>query len=166
MSEFEEKIIDYMKAHKINAEHLSFNESCHSVAEAAEAAGASTQDFVKNICLLGPNGELAVAIVRGNDRVDTKKTAKFLGLKKVRMATAEEILKRTGYPCGGTPSFGFDATFLIDHNVLDMPLVYTGGGSQTSLIKSTPQVLLAANKGMITDIIKEPVQKAHNNAPG
>ncbi|EEG78536.1 aminoacyl-tRNA deacylase [Dethiobacter alkaliphilus] len=154
MSELEKKIKDFMSTNNISAEHLSFNESCHSVAEAAEAAGASTEEFVKNICLLGPDGELAVAIVRGNDRVDTKKAARYLGLKKMRMANAEEILQRTGYPCGGTPSFGFEATFLIDKNVMDMPVLYSGGGSQTSLIKSTPQALLAANEGSVTDLVK------------
>lgn len=155
MKEFEAKIIEYIHANQIDAEHLRFSESCHSVAEAAEAAGASPDDFVKNICLLGSEGELAVAIVRGNDRVDTKKAAKALGIKKMRMATAEEILDRTGYPCGGTPSFGFTATFLMDKNVLDMPLVFSGGGSQLSLIKTTPQELLDANKGMVTTLIKE-----------
>lgn len=154
MGTFAQKVVDYIENNKLNAEHLQFNVSCHSVDEAAEAAGATADDFVKNICLLGPDGELAVAIVRGVDRVNTKKVARLLGVKKVRMATAEEILERTGFPCGGTPSFGFNATFYVDEQVLSMPVLYTGGGSQTSLVKSTPQDIIAANKATIADIIK------------
>ena len=127
---------------------------CHSVAEAAEAAGVTSEDFVKNICLLGPDGELAVAIVRGADRVNPKKVARLLGIKKTRMANAEEILEKTGFPCGGTPSFGFNATFIVDERVLSMPAIYTGGGSQTSLVKSTPQDIIAANNSTVADIIK------------
>ena len=154
MKELEQKIINYISENNIEAEHLSFTVSCHSVDEAAEAAGVTADDFVKNICLLGPEGELAVAIIRGVDRVDTKKAAKILGLKKTRMATAEEILNYTGFPCGGTPSFGFTATFLMDEKVFTIPLVYTGGGSQTSLVKATPNTLSNANNAIVADIIK------------
>lgn len=154
MDTFAQRILDYIEINKINAEHLQFSVSCHSVEEAAEAAGVTSDDFVKNICLLGPDRELAVAIVRGVDRVNTKKVAQLLGVKKTRMATAEEILERTGFPCGGTPSFGFKAKFLVDEQVLSMSVIYTGGGSQTSLVRSTPQDIIAANNATIADIIK------------
>jgi Cys-tRNA(Pro)/Cys-tRNA(Cys) deacylase len=154
MNRQEERIIAYIEQHELDAQHLRFDVSCHSVAEAAAAAGAREDEFVKNICLLGPDGELAVAIVRGMDRVDTKKAAAVVGCKKMRMATAEEILEKTGFPCGGTPSFGFAAVFLIDKNVLPMPLLYTGGGSQTSLVRTTPAALQSAKRALIADIVK------------
>ena len=47
--------------------------------------------------------------------------------------TPDEMLAKTGYPCGGTPSFGFAATFLIDPRVMRKDEVYTGGGSETTL---------------------------------
>ena len=53
-------------------------------------------------------------IVKGEDRVDATRVRKVLGVKKVRIATAEEMLQKTGYPCGGTPSFGYPTRFLID----------------------------------------------------
>ncbi|MDW7651414.1 MAG: YbaK/EbsC family protein [Bacillota bacterium] len=155
MKELEQKIIDYIRDHNIEAKHLSFDVSCHSVDEAAEAAGASAKEFVKNICLVDPAGGIAVAIVRGCDRVSTKKAAKILGVKKTRMATPDEILENTGFPCGGTPSFGFNCNFLIDEKVLDMPVVYTGGGSQTSLVKTTPKALITANNADIVDLTKD-----------
>jgi Cys-tRNA(Pro)/Cys-tRNA(Cys) deacylase len=154
MKELEERIIQYIHQRQMDAQHLRFNVSCHSVAEAAAAVGAREDELVKNICLLGPDGELAVAILRGSDRVDTRKAAQVLGLKKTRMATAEEILARTGFPCGGTPSFGFEAVFLMDEKVFLMPLAYTGGGSGMSLVKSTPQELRRANNAIIADIAK------------
>lgn len=154
MNEQEKKIAEYIRENNLSAEHLCFEVSCHSVDEAAQAVGATADDLVKNLCLLGPGGELAVAIVRGIDRLCTKKAAGVLGLKKTRMANPDEILARTGFPCGGTPSFGFSAIFLIDSKVMEMPVIYTGGGSVTSLVKTTPQILISANHAIIADITK------------
>src|SRR5512146_1006322 len=104
---YENKLKGFMEANRIEGEHLVFNRSCHSVAEAAEAAGVRAEDLVKNICMVDSNGEFIVAIVKGEDRASTSRAAKFTGSKSARLATPEEILHRTGYPCGGTPSFGF-----------------------------------------------------------
>ena len=104
-------------------EHLTFDQSTHSVAEAAAVLGVTPQDLVKNICLMAPDGRLVVAIVRGEDRVSPALVAEALGLDgKPRLATAEEILARTGYPMGGTPSFGFDALFVMDEHTFEKPV--------------------------------------------
>ena len=151
---FAQKLQAYIAEHQLAAEHLTFSVSCHSVDEAAAAVGAASDEIVKNICLVGPDDSFIVAIVRGKDRVDRKKAAQVLTLGKLRMATPAEILERTGFPCGGTPSFGFTPIFLMDKRVLALPYVYTGGGSENSLVKARPQVLLAANQAVICDIIK------------
>ena len=138
----------------ISAEHLVFNESTRSVAEAAKAAGVTPQDFVKNICMIDSNGSLVVGIVKGEDRVSTSRVAKLLGVETVRVATPDEILARTGYPCGGTPSYGYHARFLIDERVLQKDVVYTGGGSVNSLVKIRPSDLLRANGGEVVRLRK------------
>jgi len=156
MSEpYEQRIRDYITRNAVQAEHLSFEQSCHSVAEAAEAAGAVPEDFVKNICLLTPDEELVVVIVKGEDRVSLLKVADALGVDgKMRLATPSEILAWTGYPCGGTPSFGFAALFLIDERVFEKEVVFTGGGSESSLIKVSPDELRRANQGIVAHLRK------------
>ncbi len=144
---YERKLKNFIKENQISCEHLIFSECCHSVAEAAHAAGVNPRDFVKNVCLVDARGSIVVAIVKGEDRVDTARVAKVLGVKKVRIATAEEMLQKTGYPCGGTPSFGYPARFLIDERVMEIDVVYSGGGSEYSLTKMRPADLLRANQG-------------------
>jgi prolyl-tRNA editing enzyme YbaK/EbsC (Cys-tRNA(Pro) deacylase) len=68
------------------------------------------------------------------------------------MATPDEILEKTGYPCGGTPSFGYEAMFLVDPRVMEREVVYTGGGSETSLVKIGTEELVRANHGTILRI--------------
>jgi prolyl-tRNA editing enzyme YbaK/EbsC (Cys-tRNA(Pro) deacylase) len=151
---YEKKLKRFIQDQQISCEHLTFFERCHSVAEAARAAGVTPQVFVKNVCLVDPRGSIVVAIVKGEDRVDTSRVAKVLGVKKVRIATAEEMLEKTGYPCGGTPSFGYPARFLIDERVMEMEAVYSGGGSEYSLTKMRPVDLVRANAGGVIRVRK------------
>jgi Cys-tRNA(Pro)/Cys-tRNA(Cys) deacylase len=154
MNPYEQKLLLFIEEHDIQAEHLSFEQSCRSVAEAAQAVNASPEDLVKNICLIDTHGQPVIAIVKGEDRVSTSRIAQALTIDPPRMATAEEILEKTGYPCGGTPSFGYQATFLIDPRVMEKEVVFTGGGSETSLVKIAPQELVRANKGTVVRIRK------------
>jgi prolyl-tRNA editing enzyme YbaK/EbsC (Cys-tRNA(Pro) deacylase) len=151
---YEEKLKMHMKENGIAGEHLTFSQSCHSVAEAAQAAGVRHEDFVKSICMVDSGGQLIVAIVKGEHRASTSRVAKVVKAGAVRVATPEEVFEKTGYPCGGTPSFGFPATFLIDTKVMEMEFVYMGGGSETSLVKIRPQEIIKASRGEVVKIRK------------
>jgi Cys-tRNA(Pro)/Cys-tRNA(Cys) deacylase len=151
---FEEKLKSFMQAQGIQGEHRVFSQSCHSVAEAAVAVGGSPQDIVKNVCMLDEKARFIVAIVKGEGRASTSRVAQALGVQKVRTASPEEVLERTGYPAGGTPSFGYEAIFLIDPKVMEKEKVYTGGGSENSLVLIDPKELHRANQGQIVRIRK------------
>ena len=152
--QYEDRLKSFMGENGIDALHLTFSQSCHSVAEAAEAAGVTARDFVKNICMVDGTGRLIVGIVKGEDRVSTSRVAKVLNTEGVRTATPEEILEMTGYPCGGTPSFGYPATFLVDQKAFEMEYVYTGGGSERSLVKIRPSEIVKGNKAEAVRIRK------------
>ncbi|EFH81053.1 aminoacyl-tRNA deacylase [Ktedonobacter racemifer] len=152
MNRYEQRLRTYLEEQHIQAEHLSFDQPCHSVAEAARAVNASPEELVKNICLLDGDGQLTTAIVKGEDRVSVSRIAKALQKDGLRLATPEEILEKTGYPCGGTPSFGYPAMFLIDPKVMERELVFTGGGSETSLVKIRTTELVRANQGTLLRI--------------
>ena len=154
MNPYEEKLKKFIEDHNIQGEYLQFNQSCHSVLEAARAAKVQAEDCVKNICLIDSEGSLIVAIVRGNDRVSTSRIGKTLHIERPRTATPDEILQKTGYPCGGTPSFGYPAKFLIDPAVIEKEMVLTGGGSEYALVKISPKELQKTNQGEILKIRK------------
>ena len=154
MNEYEEVLKGFMKTNKIHGECLTFDESCHSVEEAAQALNGSPEDFVKSICMVDEKGSLIVAIVKGDDRASTSRVAKALQCERPRIASPEEILEKTGYPVGGVPPFGYEATFLVDPKVMEAHTVYGGGGSENSLIKISPKELQRANKGVIVRVRK------------
>lgn len=151
-NEYEEKLKVFMQDNGIEGVFLSFQESCHTADEAASAAGVTPQDIVKSICMIGANNDLIVAIVRGDDRASTSRVAKHFATERPRTADANIILDKTGYPCGGTPAFGYPATFLIDLRVMDRKEVYAGGGSDRTLVRLSPQELLKANQAEVVRV--------------
>src|SRR5438046_10489442 len=96
---FEQRLQAYLQEQHIQAEHLSFDQPCHSVEEAARAVNASPQELVKNICLLDSDGRLITAIVKGEDRVSISRTAKTLQSEGLRLTNPEEHLENTGATC-------------------------------------------------------------------
>lgn len=154
MNSYEEKLKTYLLEKNVEAEHLSFKESCHSVEDAAKAANANMEDFVKNICMIDNEGRLIVAIVKGEDRASTTRVSEALNIERPRLASPDEVREKTGYPCGGTPSFGYEAQFLIDPHVMEKEFVYTGGGSENSLVKISSKELKKANQGEMVRIRK------------
>jgi prolyl-tRNA editing enzyme YbaK/EbsC (Cys-tRNA(Pro) deacylase) len=152
MSEYEEKIRKYIKINNIQAKLLTFDQSTHSVAEAAAAVKAQPEDFVKSICMIGPNEALIVAIVKGEHRASTRRVAKALNIARPRLANPVEMRQKSGYPAGGTPAFGYNAMFLMDPKVLDKEFVYSGGGSENALILMSPKEMKKANGAKIVRI--------------
>jgi prolyl-tRNA editing enzyme YbaK/EbsC (Cys-tRNA(Pro) deacylase) len=148
------KIKDYIRITGLEAEHLEFEESCHTVEEAAVAVNCTANEIVKNICMVDTEGNFIVAIVMGTDRASSKRVAKALKIERPIMANEEEVLKNTGFPIGAVPSFGFEAIFLVDPKVLELEYVYTGGGTTNSLIKVKVSELLKVNKGKVVRIRK------------
>lgn len=148
-SYFEQKLLAFIHECQINCQHLIFEQSTHSVDEAARAAGATAQDFVKSVCLISKRGQIVVAIVKGEDRADRAAVQALAGAGKLGIASPSEMLERTGYPAGGTPPFGFDALFFVDQRVMEREFVFAGGGSPNALIRISPQEMLRANGGMV-----------------
>lgn len=150
---FEQKLLEFIRANNVQAEHLVFKTSCHSVAEAAASANASPEDFIKSICTISENDELIVAIVPGAKKLDFKKLEATIGAK-VRLAKPDEMLERTGYPAGGTPAIGYSAHVYIDEEVLAKQKVYCGGGSPLSLLKIAPSEIIKINNAIPADLAK------------
>jgi prolyl-tRNA editing enzyme YbaK/EbsC (Cys-tRNA(Pro) deacylase) len=154
MDNYERKLDLFLKENNSNAELLVFDKSCHSVEEAAETANVDPTNFIKSICMMDSKSNLIVAIVKGENRASTSRVSKSLNIERPRIATPEEMLENTGYPCGGTPPFGYTAIFLIDPRVMEKEIVYGGGGSEYALVKTSTSELTRLNKGRIVRVSK------------
>ncbi|MBI3587685.1 YbaK/EbsC family protein [Candidatus Micrarchaeota archaeon] len=152
MDQYYLKLQNFISANGIACEHPYFAQSCHSVEDAMASTGASREDFVKNALMLDSDGNVVTCIVKGEDRASREAVAEVLGGKRPRIASPAQMLEKTDYPAGGTPSFGYSAKSLIDPRVLERPFVWTGGGSTDSLVKIAPQEMLRANGGTVAKV--------------
>ena len=150
----EDRLQAWIDEHAVQAELVRYPVSCHTVEDAAAATEAGVEAIVKNICMIGADGALIVAILPGAARASTSRVGKALATERPRMATPDEVLALSGYPAGGTPSFGFDARFIVDPLVMERDVVFTGGGSERALVRIAPAELVRANGARIARVRK------------
>ena len=83
-------------------------EASTATAEAAAAAvGCELGQIVKTLVFIA-GGRPTMALVAGDQQVDTAKLAEVLGVsrKRLKMGSADEVLAMTGYPVGGVSPVG------------------------------------------------------------
>ena len=154
MGTYEDKLQKYISEQNLTGQIYVFEQSCHTVEDAAKALNTTPDRFVKTICMVDDSNNLLVGIVKGEHRLNIQSIAQLLSVKKPRMASPQEIYEKTGYPVGGTPPFGYQAKFFIDQAVMETEEVYGGGGSDMSLVRIAAKELQRANKGTIAIIRK------------
>jgi len=98
------------------------HEAVVTSADAAKTRGFELKQGIK--ALLFTNGEEWIVVdVPADMKVDQKKVAAMLGWSKnkIRMATAEEVLEKTGCEIGAVPPFGHAQTvpLLVDVGVYE-----------------------------------------------
>lgn len=161
-TEHEEKLKQYIKENNIKAEQIFFQELVDhksNVVNSIRERDINFHDIVKTVVFLDLNKELeygnaVVAIVPAEFRVSKEKLKKVSN-SNVKIASQEQVLILTSYPAGGVPPFGFKTRFYLDENAKNKNIVYAGGGSQRTLIKTTIKEILKANKAEIGDLIEE-----------
>ncbi|MBI2549586.1 YbaK/EbsC family protein [Candidatus Woesearchaeota archaeon] len=154
MNEYEKKLKKFLQENNVKGEHLHFENSVHTVEDACREVNAQPDDFVKTICMIANDGKVIGALVLGSHRASTERVASVLKIERPHVATPEQALKKTGYLVGGTPPFGYEATFLIDPKVMEKDIVYVGGGTPNALVKISPEEVQRIDHGIIARISK------------
>ena len=160
--QYEEKLKQYIKENNNKAEQLFFDnlvDHRENVLKTIKEKEINFNDIVKTVVFIDLNKELeygngVIGIVPANSRVNKDKLRKISN-SKVKIASGEQVLILTSYPAGGVPPFGFKARFYMDKGLKNKDIVYAGGGSQRTLIKTTIKEILKANESEIVDILKQ-----------
>jgi Cys-tRNA(Pro) deacylase len=151
-----EKLAAYLKNNQIKAELFELDSPTPTVETAAAAVGARPDQIVKTLVFL-VDGAPVAAIACGSARIDTRTIARAhdVGRKRVKLASAAEVLAITGFPAGGVPPFGHRERLptYVDPRVLEQEVVFAGGGTDNSLIRLEPQMILEHTGGSILDLI-------------
>ena len=148
------RIIDLLRSKEIDFEKLEHVPVTTSSA-AAGARGSELSQGAKAI-VVKANDQYYHLIISAAVRLDNKKLRKILGTRRVRFATAEELLELTGCPPGAVPPFGnlFGLPVFMDSALMSEEIVYFNCGSHTISLRMARSDLVAATEAQIEDFHK------------
>lgn len=153
-----DELARFIERHTIDAQLVFPREATPTVPLAAQAMGCQPDQIIKSVLFqlkgAAPFSSVLV-IANGVTPIDFRRLAAIfdVGRKRIRLATAEEVLAATGFAAGGVPPFGFDqplATF-IDRGVLAWPEVFGGGGDDRTMLRITPDELVRVTGGRVIE---------------
>lgn len=128
-----------------------FNRSTESSFLAAEALGCTVPEIAKSIVL--DAGSPVVVIISGDKKVDLKKVAYLTG-RKVSLASADYVLKETGYEIGGVPPFPHREKVRVmpDSSLRRFEYVWAAGGERNAVFKINVRDLVELAGGNFYDL--------------
>ncbi|MEK7323714.1 MAG: YbaK/EbsC family protein [Chloroflexota bacterium] len=126
--------------HSLRSAGISFTQTQHrpvyTSAEAAEVRGASLHSGAKALIVKGGVNFLMV-VIPADLSLDSHALRSLLGTKKLRFATKEEVLERTGLTPGSIPPFGslFNLPTYCDERLADNERINFNAGSHSASIQ-------------------------------
>lgn len=121
--------------------------------DAANAVGVPVAYIGKSI-VFGTETQVAVAVVRGDHRVDPAALAEALGASQAQSLRADEVKRRTGYVIGGVSPFGLPSGIevVVDSDLRSLGWCYVAGGHPKAMVKVEVDELLAATDARVSSI--------------
>jgi len=102
------------------------------------------------------NGFVAVQR-RGDTKVSSKKLREFLGIKRLSLATKEE-LEQMGYEIGMVPPVGFEIPLYADSKMLEVDEIYCGAADNEYGMLTSPKELFKVSKPIMCDVTEYETQ--------
>lgn len=123
--------------------------------EAAERRlGVDRGRIIKSMLYVDERGIPLLAIVTGDRMVDEKRLAEVCGVERVRRARPRAVKSLTGYEVGALPPLGHKRAIrtIIDREVLELDVVYGGGGAINRLLEISPKDIRRLTGAEVADI--------------
>ncbi len=132
-----------------------------TVADAAVSLNVAPRQIIKSVLFLA-DGEPVMVIASGLARLDRKALADFLGVsrRRVKIASAAQVLAHTGYVAGSVPPFGYQQPIetVVETAVLQLTNPIFGGGGETHALMQLTVAELCRVVGTRTALLIEPEQ--------
>ncbi len=129
------KIIDWLEEENI-PKRVLHHEPTPTSEDSARVRGEDIAIGGKAL-LLKCGDAFHLFVISAAKRLDSKAIRKHLGVKKVRFASAEELMERTGLIPGSVPPFGrpiLDFKLYIDTSIAENPRIAFNAGSITDSV--------------------------------
>jgi Cys-tRNA(Pro) deacylase len=149
-------VLDYVRKHGVNARLIAPRTAMPTVTLAAAALGVAEERIVKTIVFEGKKARdhVALAIVTGDARVDRARVAAALNLPTLKLASAETVVRATGFAVGGVPPVAHLSAVpvVVDSRVLELDVVYGGGGDEEHMLEIAPADIVRLTSAIVADV--------------
>jgi prolyl-tRNA editing enzyme YbaK/EbsC (Cys-tRNA(Pro) deacylase) len=129
-------------------------QSTRTAEEAAAACGTSVAQIVKSLVFRkAGSGEPVLLLVSGQNRVDQKAIAAFIG-QSLERVDAHQVRELTGFAIGGVAPLGLRtplATFM-DEDLMQFETVWAAAGAPHAVFAAAPQALAAATGARVVRV--------------
>ena len=143
----------FIKENGLDAQLVPVAEG-HTSDLAADSLKIELEAIAKTVVFINDGGMPVLAIVRGAVRIRQGEFTRILGMKKLRLATPEEVLTFTGFPAGGVSPIAnlCRKNVFMDEELLKLSVVYAGGGSEKYILRAKPQDILVKSGATLMQI--------------
>lgn len=157
-----QKIINLLNSNNVWFELLEHEPVYTSQQAAAVRPDVSLHQGAKAMVLTIDNGKLTIdkshvmVVVPGDRRIDYKKVAKFLLVKDVTLASAEEVERVVGVKIGAVSPLGHlsGLKVLVDEGLLENQVIAFNAGAHSKTVKMKSADYLKLSQARVGDFSK------------
>lgn len=132
---------------------ILFETSTHTADLAAQALGVTPAQIAKTLVFLA-DGQPVLVVTCGDKKINTKKLAAELEVKKIRFADAQKVEEATGFLPGGVSPIGLisEIPLFLDKSLWDFDIVYAAAGTDNSALPVSPDRLCEITGAKVIDV--------------
>ncbi|SFL94679.1 YbaK/EbsC family protein [Pelosinus propionicus] len=132
---------------------ILFETSTHTADLAAQALGVTPAQIAKTLVFLA-DGQPVLVVTCGDKKINTKKLATELEVKKIRFADAQKVEEATGFLPGGVSPIGLisEIPLFLDKSLWDFDIVYAAAGTDNSALPVSPDRLCEITGAKVIDV--------------
>mgnify|MGYP001449345740 CR=1 FL=1 len=147
------RVSEFIKKFDPSLQILVLNSTARTAKDAANSLKCEVGAIVKSLLFKGENTFL-ICLIAGDRRCSLNKLKKFLNMKDVSMANAEEVKEITGFSIGGVSPVAHSSNLkiLIDNSLNRFPFVFAAAGHPNCVFKITYAKLIKITKGLEKEI--------------
>jgi len=138
-----------------NLNVIVLSNSARTALDAASSLNCEVGAIIKSLLFKSEKG-FFLCLVAGDRKVSLNKLKKFLNLKDLSMAAAEDVKNITGFTIGGVSPIGHVSTIdiLIDNSLKRYNSLFAAAGHPNCVFKINFDDLQKITDGSINDIIE------------
>ena len=165
-----EALAAYLASRQVDAALVRSEQDMPTVERAAAALGTPPAAIVKSIVFehKQDSTRVCLAIVPGDARVSRSKVAGALGVRQLKLASADTVIRATGYNPGGVPPVGHltPVPVVLDSRVLTLDVVFGGGGDERHMLRISPRDIQRLTGAVVADVTESPIPDPSSREAG